>query len=47
LLKTTKQKQERIIREIGKMHSYELPCIEFLETKMNAKCGRWIKEETR
>ncbi len=47
LLKTTKQKQERITKEIGKAHSYELPCIEFFEAKANKKCEKWISEETK
>ena len=48
LLKTTKGKEEKIIREIKKIHSYSVPCIEFLEVKKASReYSAWLGRETR
>ena len=42
LLKTTKQKKARVVQEIKKMHSYSVPCIEFIHAKANPEYEKWV-----
>jgi periplasmic divalent cation tolerance protein len=47
ILKSFKQKQEKIIKAIEKIHSYEIPCIEVIETKSNRKYQKWSEGEVK
>ena len=45
LVKTTKEKVERIIVEAKRIHSYDLPAIEFIRVAKNEnKLDKWVKE---
>ncbi|MDP2667049.1 MAG: divalent-cation tolerance protein CutA [Candidatus Diapherotrites archaeon] len=45
LVKTTKEKIEQIIVETKKVHSYDLPAIEFVRVAKNeSKLEKWVKE---
>jgi periplasmic divalent cation tolerance protein len=47
IMKTQEKHKERIISEIKSIHSYEVPCIEFLEISHgNPDYVKWIEEET-
>jgi periplasmic divalent cation tolerance protein len=47
ILKTQEKHKEQIISEIKKMHSYDVPCIEFLKIESgNPDYLKWIEEET-
>lgn len=46
IVKTRNNLKAAVIKEIEKMHSYELPVIEFFETSMNAAAQKWIEKET-
>jgi periplasmic divalent cation tolerance protein len=43
VVKTGEKLKEKIIEEVEKAHSYELPVIEFVETKVNSKAREWIE----
>ncbi len=46
LLKTVKGKENKIIKEIKKNHSYSVPCIEFIEVKKSSReYEKWLKGE--
>lgn len=42
--KTTGKKTKRCERRIKEMHSYELPCIAFLDAKASKEYDKWIKD---
>lgn len=47
IMKTIKKHKDRIISEIKSLHSYEVPCIEFMEIiDGNPDYLKWIEEET-
>ena len=46
ILKTRESLQEKVVKEIENMHSYELPAIEFFEAKTGQKVKEWIWKET-
>lgn len=46
LVKTCSEKKSRIIKEVSKIHSYKIPCIEFLNVLgANKKYEKWLKKE--
>lgn len=45
-LKTTPRQARRAVREIERLHPYEVPCIERFAVSSNASCGNWIREVT-
>ena len=46
--KTTKKSLDKTIKEIKKLHSYEVPCIvSFKIEKANSEFVHWIRAETR
>ncbi len=46
ILKTRKERMEEIIKEVRKLHSYELPDIHFMEIKPGYEdLAEWIKKE--
>lgn len=47
ILKTRKELRKKVEAEIKKMHSYELPAIEFIETKAGKEIEKWIEGETK
>ena len=47
ILKSFKKHQNNIIKQIEKLHSYEIPCIEIIETKPNSKYEKWAKGEIK
>jgi periplasmic divalent cation tolerance protein len=48
ILKTQGKHREIIISEIKKIHSYEVPCIEFIKIESgNPDYLKWIEEETK
>lgn len=47
LLKTKKENWEKVKREIKKMHSYRVPCIEKIITEANKEYETWIKDITK
>lgn len=47
ILKSFKKHQNKIIKEIEKIHSYEVPCIEVIETKPNRKYKIWAEGEIK
>lgn len=48
LLKTLKKNEQKIIGEIKKVHSYSVPCIEFIEAKKTSReCERWVGGEIK
>ncbi|MCX6798913.1 MAG: divalent-cation tolerance protein CutA [Candidatus Diapherotrites archaeon] len=46
MLKTRKNLAQKVAAEIGRLHSYQLPVIEFFETSMNRKAEKWVEKET-
>jgi len=46
LLKTTQKNRGKVVRAIENGHQYEVPCIEFAETRPNTKCKKWLLGET-
>ncbi len=46
IVKTREQLKGRVQEEVEKLHSYELPAIEFIETELNGKACEWIEVET-
>lgn len=46
ILKTTRSKQETIVKEVQRLHSYEVPCILFFETSGgNQDYMDWLHKE--
>ena len=46
ILKTGKGLQAKVEKEIKKLHSYELPVIEFFDVKTSKVVEKWIEKET-
>lgn len=47
IMKTQKKHQKKIISEIKSLHSYEVPCIEFLPISTgNPEYLKWVLDET-
>ena len=46
ILKTRKGLRKKVEAEIKKMHSYELPVIEFIEVKTGKEVEKWVEGET-
>ncbi len=44
ILKTVKKKVPLVKKEIGKVHSYEIPCITEIDVKVNEKYGEWLED---
>ncbi|MBN2067346.1 MAG: divalent-cation tolerance protein CutA [Candidatus Diapherotrites archaeon] len=47
LIKTRKELREKAMAEIKKLHSYELPIIEFSDSVVSKGAEEWIKKETK
>ncbi len=47
ILKTRKGLENTVAREIKKLHSYELPVIEFVEASVGKEVQEWIERETK
>ena len=47
ILKTKRELQGRVEEEIKRLHSYELPVIEFVETSVSAPVQEWVEKETK
>jgi periplasmic divalent cation tolerance protein len=47
LAKSTKNKFQEMEKEVRKLHSYEVPCIEMFETKANKDYESWVKGELK
>lgn len=47
ILKTRKALQQKLSGEIRKLHSYELPSIEFVSARAGKEVEDWIKKETK
>ena len=46
ILITTTRLARKTMREIERLHPYEVPCIERFVASSNASCGKWIREVT-
>lgn len=46
ICKTVNKKEKAIAQQVKKMHSYELPAIEFVKAKADKEFEHWIKKET-
>ena len=46
LAKTTEDKYDSVVKEVKKIHSYDIPCIMKLKADCNKEYDNWIKEET-
>jgi len=48
IVKTRAESTKQVIEEVKKLHSYEVPCIEFIEVKSgNKDYEKWVEEETK
>ena len=47
ILKTRKGLKEEVMAEVKKLHSYELPVIEFVEAGSEQTVEEWVEEETK
>jgi periplasmic divalent cation tolerance protein len=47
ILKTGKELREKVEEEIKKLHSYEMPVIEFVEASVEKEVQEWVEEETQ
>jgi len=47
ILKTKKELQKQVEKEIKSIHSYKLPVMDFFETKMNKEAEKWLEKETK
>lgn len=47
LAKSVKQRFKSIVREVRKLHSYELPCIEMISTTANDNYKKWVLGEVK
>lgn len=45
LCKTTEKKITQVEREVKRMHSYELPAIEFMEISASKEYANWVEKE--
>jgi len=45
ILKTLKNKVEKIKKEIEKIHSYKIPCLTEIEVNPNEQYGKWLLEQ--
>ncbi|RMF55639.1 divalent-cation tolerance protein CutA [Candidatus Woesearchaeota archaeon] len=45
LIKTTKSRAKKVMDEIKRLHSYELPCIASFEVGCNSEYKNWVKEQ--
>lgn len=46
ILKTREELREQLSAEIKKLHSYDLPSIEFIKAKTGKEVEKWVGEET-
>ncbi len=47
LCKTQNKHFSRIKKEVERIHTYEIPCIEKINSDANKKYKQWIEKETR
>ena len=47
MVKTRADLKEKVIKAIEKIHPYDVPVIEFIETELNKKAVEWIERETK
>ncbi len=47
IAKTSLLRRAEAVREIEKVHPYEIPCIVELQARANAAYARWIEKETK
>ncbi|MDD5148705.1 MAG: divalent-cation tolerance protein CutA [Candidatus ainarchaeum sp.] len=47
IVKTRKKHARKIFAEVKKLHSYELPSMEFFEAETGRENEKWIKKETK
>lgn len=47
IVKTGEQLKGKVREEIERLHSYEMPAIEFIETELNSRACEWIEAETK
>ncbi|MBW2993135.1 divalent-cation tolerance protein CutA [Candidatus Woesearchaeota archaeon] len=47
IAKSMRNKFENIKKEVKAIHSYDVPCIEMLNTKANKDYEKWIKGEIK
>ncbi|MBS3105007.1 divalent-cation tolerance protein CutA [Candidatus Woesearchaeota archaeon] len=47
IAKTNNRNFKKIVAEVKKMHSYEIPCILKLDAAANSDYGAWAKKELR
>lgn len=45
--KSTNEKSEKIIEEVKKIHSYEIPCVEMIESRANKEYEDWVNNEVK
>lgn len=45
--KSKKEHSERIIEEVKKIHSYDVPCIEIIESNANKEYEEWVSKEVK
>ena len=45
--KSKKELAQKIIDEVTKIHSYEIPCIEIIESKANKEYEDWVEGELK
>lgn len=46
IAKTQDAKYDSIVKEVKKLHSYDVPCIEMIKSTANKECLKWIIEST-
>ena len=47
ILKTRKELRKSVEDIIKKLHSYELPVMDFFDTELNKEAEKWLDEETK
>jgi len=47
IIKTRKALEKKILEEVKKLHSYELPSIEFFSAHAEKETEKWIEKETK
>lgn len=47
IAKTRKSLKKKLAVEIEKLHSYELPAMEFFETELSPRAKKWVENETK
>lgn len=45
IAKTLEEKFSEVKKEVTKIHSYEIPCIEKIKTETNSEYSEWVKKE--